>query len=115
MGFLKRIKDLFGGAWGSLGEPNVHYEYVRCARCGEPIRVRVNVSNELSPQYGEGEGAYYVRKGVVGSGENLCFQTIELELYFDSSKRLLSRDISGGEFIARETYIEEREGMVGSS
>lgn len=109
MGFMKQLADLFGGK----GEGNIHREYVRCARCGEKLAVRVNLDNELSPQYEEGEGAYYVRKGVLGSGETRCFQTIEVELYFDYEKRLVSRYITGGEFItADEFYADAAESVT---
>jgi len=100
MGFLKKLSQLFA----SDSEDNIHREYVRCSRCGEKIAVRVNLSSELTPQYGEGEGAYHVRKGVLGSGETRCFQTIEVDLYFDQDKRLISRYITGGEFITREAF-----------
>jgi hypothetical protein len=103
MSFLKKLSRLLTGG----GERNVHREYVRCSRCGEKIAVRVNLSGELTPQYGEGEGAYHVRKGVMGSGENRCFQKIEVDLYFDQEKRLLSRYITGGEFITREEFEAE--------
>jgi DNA-directed RNA polymerase subunit RPC12/RpoP len=100
MGFLKKLSQLFAGS----EESNVHREYVRCSRCGEKIAVRVNLSNELTPQLDESEGAYYVRKGVLGSGETRCFQMIEVDLYFDQEKRLISRYITGGEFITKEEF-----------
>lgn len=105
MGFLKKIASLFGGR----EKGDVHWEYVRCSRCGEKIPVRGDLSSELTPQYGEGEGAYYVRKGVIGSGETRCFQTIEVRLYFDADKHLVSRYISGGEFITEEGFEAEGE------
>ena len=100
MGFLKKLSQLLAGS----EEPNIHREYVRCSRCGEKIAVRVNLGNELTPQLDEGEGAYYVRKGVIGSGETRCFQTTEVELYFDPNRQLVSRYITGGEFITREEF-----------
>ncbi|MBN1978792.1 MAG: hypothetical protein JW918_15450 [Anaerolineae bacterium] len=106
---MKKLADMFGGK----DEENIHREYVRCARCKEKLAVRVNLNNELTPQYGEGEGAYYVRKGVLGSGEARCFQMIEVELYFDYEKRLVSRYITGGEFItADEFYADAAESVT---
>jgi hypothetical protein len=99
MGFLKKLSQLFAG-----GEGNIHHEYVRCSHCGEKIPVRVNLGGELTPQYGEGEGTYHVHKGVLGSGETRCFQKIEVDLYFDQDKRLVSRYITGGEFITKEAF-----------
>jgi hypothetical protein len=102
MGFLDRLASaLFGGGEGREG---VYREYIRCSRCGERIPVRVDLRYELTPQYGEGEGAYFVRKGVIGSGVNRCFQTIEVRLTFDAHKRLVSREIAGGLFITKEEF-----------
>lgn len=103
MGFLKKLSQIFAGR----EEGNIHREYVRCSRCKEKIAVRVNLGNELTPQLDEGEGAYYVRKGVLGSGKTRCFQMIEVELYFDQDKQPVSRYISGGEFITREEFEAE--------
>ena len=103
MGFLKKLASLFG----SSDEGNIYREYIRCSRCGEKIAVRVNLNSELTPQYGEGEGAFYVRKGVLGSGETRCFQMIEVELYFNQDKQPVSRYITGGEFITKEEFEAE--------
>ncbi len=103
MGILKRIGALFvGGEKGDEGR--VHWEYVRCLRCKEKLAVRVDLESELTPQYESTEGAYYVRKGVLGSGKTRCFQMIEVELYFDAERNLVSRYITGGEFITREEF-----------
>jgi hypothetical protein len=100
VGFLNKIASFLFGS--GEGDQDVYRTTVRCSRCGEEIPVRINLRRELTPQYGEGEGTYYVRKGVVGSGENRCFQTIDVRLTFDAQKRLVSRDISGGAFVGRE-------------
>jgi hypothetical protein len=102
MGFVDEITSALSG--GTRKQADVHWEYVRCSRCGEEIPVRVDLRHELTPQYGEGEGAYFVRKGVIGSGGTRCFQTIEVRLTFDAQKRLTSREISGGTFITKEEF-----------
>jgi len=106
MGLLKKLFSSGGTRSQREEGRNVHREYVRCSRCGEKLSVRVDLSNELTPQYDEGEGAYYVRKGVVGAGQARCFQTIEVELYFSAERQLVSRYITGGEFITREEFYE---------
>jgi hypothetical protein len=102
MGFLDKITFALFGGGGK--QADVHWEYVRCSRCGEKIPVRVDLRHELTPRYGEGEGAYFVRKGVIGSGDTRCFQTIEVRLTLDAQRRLMSREISGGTFITREDF-----------
>jgi hypothetical protein len=105
MGFLNKVASaLFGSDAGQAG---IHREYVRCSRCGEKIPVRIDLRHELTPQYGEGEGTYFVRKGVIGSGEKRCFQTIEVRLTFDAQKRLASREIAAGTFITQDEFEAE--------
>jgi hypothetical protein len=97
MGFIDRLKNIFSS------QPNVnrsaYWLEVKCGRCGEIIRTRVDLNTDLSIDYGEaGQVAgYYCRKVLVG--ENLCFQPIEATLVFDASRRLVDRQVSGGEFV----------------
>ncbi len=81
------------------------YLYVQCNKCGEKLRARVDIWNELTPDYdGKGEDAasYHCRKVLVG--ENKCYQPIELRLKFDKSHRLVEKEISGGKFIEADDY-----------
>jgi hypothetical protein len=92
MGFFKK---LFGG--GETSSSSDFYTFnVRCDRCGETIEGRVNLSNDLTPDYESGEG-YYARKVLMGSG--LCFQQIEVTLRFGPSRELKEKEISGGAFV----------------
>ncbi len=72
---------------------------VKCNRCGEVIRSRVNLRNDLSIEYGEGNGdtTYFARKTIIGAER--CYQPIQVELTFDRNHKLIDRKISGGEFI----------------
>ena len=92
MGFLK---NLFGG---TPAKADKHYYTfsVKCRRCGELIEGRVDLDNDLSLN-DEGNG-YLVRKTLMGS--NRCFQQIEVELNFDSSRQLTEKTITGGEFVS---------------
>ena len=67
----------------------------KCLRCSEIIEGRVDLDNDLS-QNDEGNG-YYARKLLMGG--NLCFQQIEVELTFDSSRQLMEKTITGGTFV----------------
>ena len=91
MGFLK---NLFSG---KPAQPEKHYYTfnVKCKRCGEIIEGRVDLDNDLSLN-DEGNG-YIVRKGLIGG--NRCFQQIEVELNFDSSRQLTEQTITGGTFV----------------
>jgi hypothetical protein len=82
-------------------DESAYWISVRCNRCGEEIRSRVNLYNDLSVEYqGEGEQIYRCRKVLVG--RKGCFQRIEVELVFDKNRRLIEGDISGGEFIQKD-------------
>jgi hypothetical protein len=91
MGFLK---NLFGGPSSAKPEKNYYTFNVKCKRCGEIIEGRVDLDNDLSLN-DEGDG-YIVHKGLIGS--NRCFQQIEVELTFDSSRQLIDKSITGGTF-----------------
>jgi hypothetical protein len=110
MGFLKKLSALFSGGGTQSDSRYAHREYIRCSRCGEALVARVDVRNDLTPTYDEGEGAYYARKGVVGSGKTRCYQTMEVELYFDAQRNLVSRYVTGGEFITADEYHAEAAG-----
>jgi hypothetical protein len=101
MGFFKRLFGLFSPQ-GQSAAGHAYYVAARCSRCGEIVRTRVDLRNDLSLDYGNEEGStgsttYFTRKILIG--EALCFQPIEIELRFDANRNLLDRQIKGGEFV----------------
>jgi hypothetical protein len=100
VGLLDKIASLLSGNDG--GARDTYRTTVRCSRCGEEISVRIDLDRELTPHYERGGTAYYVHKGVIGRGDNRCFQTIEVRLTFDAHKRPIGREITGGEFVAED-------------
>ena len=79
--------------------------YVQCIRCGEKLRARVDIWNELTPEFeGAAETAtsYHCRKVLIG--ENKCYQPIELRLKFDKNHKLVEKTILGGKFIEEAEY-----------
>jgi hypothetical protein len=97
MGFLDGLRSLFAG--GSAADGG-YYIYVRCNRCKEAIRTRINLRNDLSAR---DEGGYRVTKTLVGSSGR-CFQRIEVTLVFDATHRVVDQQIVGGEFITEKDY-----------
>jgi hypothetical protein len=93
MGFLKK---LFGGG-AAKTEKRFYAFQVKCNRCGEIIEGHVDLDNDLSLDYEGDSTVYFVRKGLIGN--NRCFQQIEVELKFDSSRQLLEQNVTGGQFI----------------
>ena len=81
------------------------YLYVQCSKCGEKLRARVDIWNELTPEYdGKSDDAasYFSRKVLVS--EKLCYQPIELRLKFDKTHRLTDKTIMGGKFIEQDEF-----------
>ena len=99
MGFFDSLKSLFGGSSGGEQSDGVYWIYVRCRRCGEVIKTRLDLFNNLSPN---DEGGYTASKTLVGN--RLCFERIEVTLTFDENRRLINRDISRGDFITAEEF-----------
>src|SRR5262249_22745511 len=93
---LKSIFGLGGGGAGSGGPDRGLYRYVRCNRCKDVVRVRINMANEVSelsdePDEDSGEIAptnpaarYAINKGVVDSK---CFRPMRLTILFDGRKQ----------------------------
>ena len=93
MGFFKK---LFSGTTAKR-DKNYYTFNVKCNRCDEIIEGRVDMDNDLSLEYEDDRSVYFVRKGLMGN--NRCFQQIEVELKFDSSRQLLEQNITGGQLV----------------
>jgi hypothetical protein len=105
MGFLDTIKSIFR-ADRDRKHRTVH---ARCARCGEVLSTRINLYNDLSVEYGgrRGQDSYYARKVLLG--DSRCFNRVELEMTFDSQRRLVEVEAAGGEYLTAEEAAEARE------
>ena len=100
MGFLDSLKSIFSGR--ETGDEG-YYIYVRCRRCGEVIKTRLNLQRDLS--YSD-EGGFVVHKTLVGN--QLCFERIEVTLNFNERRQLVDREISQGEFITAEEFAADQ-------
>jgi uncharacterized Zn finger protein len=95
MSFFKKISNIFTSA-----SPRDHSGYwitVRCNRCGEVIRGRIDLYNEPSVDYRDGKPFYFCRKVLIG--EQRCFQQVEVTLTFDENHNLIDRQVTGGTFV----------------
>lgn len=103
MSVLKKITSLFSSE-SSERDKDALWLYVRCDRCGEKIKTRIDLLRDLTPRYGEDGDvkSYFLRKVLVGSQG--CFQPIEVRLTFDARRNVLSQEITGGHFITEEEY-----------
>ncbi len=96
MNILKSIANFLAPP-RSVGR--VGWVSVQCGRCGETIRCRINLYNDLSGEPGANDAdiTYFCRKVVVG--EQRCFQKIEVELSFDKNRKLTESKVIGGKFL----------------
>ena len=99
MGIFKKLSDLFNPPGPRKAPEYAIYIQVKCNRCSEVIQSRIDLRNDLTIDY-ENEGAnptYFCRKVLMG--DQHCFQKVEVELTFDSKRKIIKRQISGGEFV----------------
>ena len=94
MSFFKKLTGFFSSKSGAP----VGWITVKCNRCGEVIRARVNLYNDLSLEYDEGGKAMYFCRKVL-MGEKQCFQRIEVALTYDANRKMVSREVTGGQFV----------------
>ena len=107
MSLFKKISGLFTGS--SQGGRSGSFEIaVQCSRCSEVIRTRIDLTNDLSAEYGEDEQeTYYVCRKVL-IGKQGCYAPIEIVLHFDDGRNLIDRQITGGKFAAGEEESQKK-------
>lgn len=106
-GLLEKLREVVLGSRcvDSNGTAPALMITVRCKRCGEEIKTRVEKAHALQEQYemvagGHGEepevSGYLLQKEILG--EN-CQSLIHLTMHFDPCTRLLKHEIEGGELV----------------
>jgi hypothetical protein len=114
VGLVDALKSIFGlGGGADAGVDRGLYWYVRCNRCRDVVRVRVNMANEVSEVSDEPDedapgmtptnpaARYTVTKGVVDSK---CFRPMRLTIYFDGRRRELESHVEGGEVVDQAAW-----------
>ena len=110
MGLGQTIKAWFGNGNDASDDANL-WRYVRCQRCGEVIKVRVDLRNDPSL---DDDGAYVVHKTLVG-GTRRCFARMEMTLTFDAQHRLIGEEVTGGTFVEASAYTASLEENASAS
>jgi len=100
MGLFKKLSGLFAPA--QKIDDRAYWLYVQCNRCGEVIRVRVDLYNDLSPIYEEAGVTFFCRKVIIG--QERCYQKIEVEMSFTEQRKIVSKESQGGRFITEDDY-----------
>ena len=103
MGLFKKLSRLL--APPVKADERAYWLYVKCNRCGEKIKSRVDLYNDLSPIYTETGVTFFCRKVLIG--QQRCYQKVEVEMSFDERRKLTDRQISGGKFITEDEFTAE--------
>jgi hypothetical protein len=105
---FRAFQNLFKSGPREASDGGIYY-YVRCGKCGEAIRLRIDRNNDLAQEF-EGSGdhpsGYSATKGVVGKK---CFRQMSVTINFDGGRREVGRSIDGGDFITREEFEAAQE------
>lgn len=99
MNFLKQLAEFFTAKPSPMGSDVGLYYYVKCNRCGEIIKVRINPMNDLSRS--DDDNKLFVRKVIVG---RKCYSRIDAEFVYNNARKLINTDISGGEMADKRDY-----------
>jgi hypothetical protein len=92
---MNLLQKLFGGI-STKPEKRYYTFSVKCLRCGEIIEGRIDLENDLSVEFESNRDVYYARKVLLGI--NRCFQRMEVDLKFTSTRELLEQHVINGEF-----------------
>ena len=102
MGFLRRIVDALSGSGGArreIRDPTGIYLYVKCDRCGAPVRVRADRGHDLQRDYDS--GGYVLHKEIM---DGSCFALMQATVHFDAGYNITEQEVTGGEFITWDEY-----------
>ncbi len=102
MGFFQRLANLFGGRPSQTSDRFLTF-YVLNRRCNEPIAGRLDLLNEISAA-DESDAVWYARKVLHTAGHRRCFDQVEVEFWFDGSKRILRKQVSGGRWLEQDEF-----------
>ncbi|MCC7446781.1 MAG: hypothetical protein IT324_05155 [Anaerolineae bacterium] len=99
MNFIRQLTGLFSGKSGASGDDVGMYYYVRCNRCKEVIRVRINPMNDLSAT--DNNDGWFVHKTIVGKR---CYNRIEATFNYNKDRKLVDTEITGGTLVDQAAY-----------
>src|SRR5262245_12366114 len=108
MQLLRQLGNILTGKSYATEDVGYYY-YVRCNRCGEVIRVRINPMNDLSAN-DDNEG-WFTRKVIVGKR---CYNRMEADFNYDNKRKLVDSQISGGTLVDKAAYDADQQANQGA-
>jgi hypothetical protein len=103
MGLLDGLRQWFVGATGE--DRYAMYIYVRCQKCGEKVRLRMDRRFDLEQEFGETlVSGYVANKDIMG---RKCYNLIRVHIEYDQYFRPKSHEVTGGQLITKAEYEAE--------
>ncbi|MCU0521970.1 MAG: hypothetical protein MUF84_14925 [Anaerolineae bacterium] len=100
MSIVAKIRDaLFGSASAEIRDPTGIYVYVRCDRCGAPVRVRIDRVYDLQHDHETGE--FVVHKEIM---DGTCFALMQAHIRLSPRYAIISGEVTGGKLISWKEY-----------
>ena len=106
MNIFRRLQQFFFMGGKPTGSDRYLPLYVYSNRCREAVEGQVDLMNELSLDDASDRGGYFVRK-VLHTASHRCFSQVEIQLWFDPQKKLISQEVTGGRWLTAAEYAEE--------
>ena len=104
MGFLKKLFSTTPEA----AEDSGIYLYLKCDRCSDVVRLRLEPKYELVSD----QGGYISNKIVVDSR---CYERMSSVFHFNHRQQLESAEIDGGELASKADFVAAQSGSTGSA
>ena len=95
----KLISSLFGSTEGEIKDRNGMYFYIRCDKCGAPVRIRADKTRDFLRDYDTGE--LTLNKEVM---DGSCFSLMYATVRMNGAYQVIEKTVDGGEFISWEEY-----------
>ena len=106
MNIFRRLQQFFMMGGKPTGSDRYLPLYVYSNRCREAVEGQVDLMNELSLDDSSDRGGYFVRK-VLHTASHRCFSQVEIQLWFDPQKKLITQEVTGGRWLTAAEYAEE--------
>ncbi len=101
MGFIDFFKKILNGR----KRDNLLKIFLRDKKCGQKLKVLLRKSYDIQRVYNDNEeAAFMINKVIVCDN---CFNKINISIKFDKKYNIISREITGGEYISESEFYSD--------
>jgi len=100
--FKKIIAGILGSPTQEIKDRNGILFYIRCGRCGTPVRIRADKYHDFHRDHETGE--LIMHKEIMDGG---CFNLMHATIRVNGAYRIIHQEVEGGEFITWEEYNQQ--------